>query len=313
MEHSGFSGDPAFNWRSNNPFLEDVLATLQARVDTVSLEDDDRQSTVSTFLSSPPFERARESNPPPRNFKLPEYWPHAPDLWFSRSELRFEVVGICNERDKFAHVVEALNYDSLKMVKDLLLFPPQFQPYQTLKSRLLLATQLTPIQMAEKLMKAGDLGDRRPSQLLASLLEFCPPGEENTSFFRASFLMRLPADIRGHLDGREDGDLKELAAKADRHWCNRSASFTATVAAAVSVDSDSESAGEPVAAIGSQQQAGGQKKQWKKGGKQSGGQKQKARDFSLKQLTLCWRHQRFGKFANFCDDQANCEFSKSGN
>jgi len=79
------------------------------------------------------------------------------------------------------------------------------------------------------------------------------------------------------------------------------------------VDSDSESAGEPVAAIGGQQHAGGQKKQWKKGGKQSGGQKQKARDFSSKQLTLCWRHQRFGKYAHCCDDQVNCQFSKSGN
>ena len=114
-------------------------------------------------------------------------------------------------------MVEALNFQLLKMVKDLMMAQPLYKPYQALKARLLLATQLTPIQMAKKLMKAADLGDRWPSQLLVSLLEFCPPGEENTALFRASFLMRLPANIRDHLDGLEYRDLKDMAAKADRH------------------------------------------------------------------------------------------------
>ncbi len=118
------------------------------------------------------------------------------------------------ERDKFAHVVDALSYDELRLVKDLMMAPPAVNPYSTLKDLILLAMQLTPVQMAMKLMAAPDMGDRGPSHLLAALMEFCPPGEENTAFYRAAFILRLPPDIRAHLNSLESSDLKELAAKA---------------------------------------------------------------------------------------------------
>ena len=79
--------------------------------------------------------------------------------------------------------------------------PPAVNPYSTLKDRILLAMQLTPVQMAMKLMAAPDMGNRRPSHMLVSLMEFCPPGEENTAFFGAAFILRLPPDIRAHLTG----------------------------------------------------------------------------------------------------------------
>ena len=70
-------------------------------------------------------------------------------------------------------------------------------------------------------------GNQRPSEVLASLLEYCPPGEEGTAFFRAAFTMRLPP-------GMELTDLKELAQLADRLWqCNPSQPVVAVAAAAV--------------------------------------------------------------------------------
>jgi len=186
--------------------------------------------------------------------------------------------------------------------------PPMYQPYQALKDRLLLATQLTPIQMAEKLMKESSLGDRRPSQMLASMLEYCPPGEENTAFFRASFLMRLPSDIRGHLDGREDGDLKELAAKADRHWCNRPAAVAA-VAASVPAEEEESVSSDIIAAVGGQDK---QKRQWKKNGGGGGWKQQKPKqDWSgLVKVNICKRHQQFGAKSYCCADPAGCQFEK---
>ena len=66
-------------------------------------------------------------------------------------------------------------------------------------------------------------GNQRPSEVLASLLEYCPPGEEGTAFFRDAFTMRLPPTIQAHLTGTELTDLKELAQLADRLWhCNPS-------------------------------------------------------------------------------------------
>ena len=57
--------------------------------------------------------------------------------------------------------------------------------------------------------------------MLASLLEYCLPGNEGTAFFRAAFTMRLPPTIQVHLAGTELTDLKELAQLADCLWpCN---------------------------------------------------------------------------------------------
>ena len=292
----GYNGDPdvSYVYGRNNPFVEDVLAAAP---------EDDEQSSVSSFASQSSYSSRHPvfaqtvADSKPKNVKLPEFWAHAPDLWFCRAEFRFEVAGVVQEREKFAHVVEALNYDALKLVKDLMMTPPQFQPYQALKARLLLATQLTPIQMAEKLMKAADLGDRRPSQLLASLLEFCPTGEENTSLFRAAYLMRLPATIRGHLDGMEDRDLKDLAATADRHWNNQAASQANQLYAAVEgVEQE-----EVMAAIGDN------KKPFHRGRDNS---KTDNKWSTLSTFTLCMRHQRFGKDCRKCGDPKRCQFEK---
>jgi hypothetical protein len=76
--------------------------------------------------------------------------------------------------------------------------------------------QLTPIQKAAKLMDQPDLGSRQPSQLLAELLQDCPPGEQGTAFFQAVFLKRLPANIQVHLARVDSIDLKELVQRADQ-------------------------------------------------------------------------------------------------
>ena len=86
--------------------------------------------------------------------------------------------------------------ESCALVADLVTQPPAVQPFQRLKERLLLSHQLTIVQMAEKILDMPELGDRRPSQLLAAMMEFCPEGEVNSAFFRASFLRRLPKEIR---------------------------------------------------------------------------------------------------------------------
>jgi hypothetical protein len=151
-------------------------------------------------------------------FKLPDFWPHAPGIWFARAELRFEVGGVVSERQRFAFTVDALPYEALCLVADLIESPPADQPYTVLKGRLLIAHQLTPVEKAVKLMAAPDLGDRRPSQLLADLLQLCPPGEQSTAFFRGSFLKRLPSELQVHLAGTATMDLKELAQRADQLW-----------------------------------------------------------------------------------------------
>ena len=81
--------------------------------------------------------------------------------------------------------------------------------------------------------------------MLASLLEYCPPGEEGTALFRAAFT-RLPPTIQAHLTGTGLTGLKELAQLADCLWqCNPSQPVAAVTA---ELQSDEES-GEVVAAM----------------------------------------------------------------
>ena len=114
-----------------------------------------------------------------------------------------------SERERFAHVVNALSQDTRGLVTDLITSSPADQPYSVLKERLMLAHQLTPVQQATKVLAMPPLGDRRPSQLLADLLEYCPTGVENMAFFRAAFVQRLPADLQILLDGTDDRELKQ--------------------------------------------------------------------------------------------------------
>ena len=93
--------------------------------------------------------------------------------------------------------------------------PPLFNPYTALKTRLLDAHQLTDYQRVDQLLKMGDLGARRPSELLAPMLELCPRRQETSLFFTHLFLCRLPAELRimlgedDHQDVRLHGTLNE--------------------------------------------------------------------------------------------------------
>ena len=83
--------------------------------------------------------------------------------------------------------------------------------YLRLKERLFLSHRLTAIQMVKRILDMPELGDRRPSQLLAAMMEFCPEGEVANAFFWASFLLpallaqgdKGPADRRG--EGGSEG------------------------------------------------------------------------------------------------------------
>jgi hypothetical protein len=203
--YHGYNGDPNILFSENNPFLE-LVATVG--------EGQPGKQLPEVPVAAPPPNMEHGAG----CVKLPDFWPHAPGIWFARAELRFEVSGVVAERHKFAYTVDALPYEALSLVADLVEAPPADRPYTVLKERLLIAHQLTPMEKAIKLMELPGLGDRRPSQLLADLLQACPPGEQQTAFFRGAFVKRLPAELQAHLSGCESVDLKELAQRADQLW-----------------------------------------------------------------------------------------------
>ena len=253
----------------------------------------------------------------PRNqqrCRLPDFWPSNPVLWFARAEFNFEVAGVITEREKFMHAANALSYDALTLVADLVTQPPALQPYQRLKERLLISHQLTVVQMAEKIYEMPELGNRRPSQLLAAMMEFCPAGESNTAFFRAAFLRRLPRDIRVLLVDEVRGDLKDMAVRADELFQHHRPSLVA----AVDTDFDGELAASLAAlAVRSgkpnfqkkKQESGGQSSG--RGGGSSGGGNSSGGSSGGgggKSYFICDRHWKHGAKAYRCDNPKSCQW-----
>ena len=109
-----------------------------------------------------------------RDIKLPSFWSNKPSSWFTLAESRFRTHGITGEQAKFDQLVGALSKESIRRVLDLVEVPPLHTPYAQLKARLLDAHQLTDYRKVDQLLKMGDLGARRPSELLATMLELCP-------------------------------------------------------------------------------------------------------------------------------------------
>ena len=153
-----------------------------------------------------------------RDIKLPSFWSDRPASWFALAEARFRSHNIGGEQAKFDHVVGALSKESIGRVLDLVEVPPLFNPYTALKARLLDAHQLTDYQRVDQLLKMGDLGARRPSELLAAMLELCPRGQETSLFFTHLFLCRLPAELRIMLGEDDHQDVRLLITKADKLW-----------------------------------------------------------------------------------------------
>jgi hypothetical protein len=59
----------------------------------------------------------------------------------------------------------------------------------------------------DALFQLGPLGDRKPSQLLASMLSVCPSGMELQPVFQYLFLQRLPQTLRTLLGEQECGGI----------------------------------------------------------------------------------------------------------
>jgi hypothetical protein len=259
----GYNGDPYSEFNANNPFLAMLAA----------VEGEQGPQNPAPVIVSQQQQQSVEAR-----VKLPDFWPDAPGIWFVRTELRFETRNVASERQRFAYTVDALPHETLCHVVDLVEAPPADQHYTILKERLLLAHQLT--IKAIKLMEQPALGNRRPSQLLADLLQACPPGEQQTAF-----ISRLPAELQAHLTGIDKANLKELAQRADQLWTtHRRPSPLAAVSAAEEQQLELSDA---VAAV---QKAANSKQGFRK----------------KKLITYCFLHHKYGKDARQCDNPESC-------
>jgi hypothetical protein len=236
--------------------------------------------------------------------KLPPFWPHSPALWFSQAESMFMIRGLSDQHQRYYHVVSVLPHESLRLVADIVEAKPEEEQYNVLKQRLLASHQLTGFQRAEKLFQMPTLGARKPSDLMAAMLEICPRGEEKTELFACLFLQRLPREIRVLLSEVDHKDPKALAAQADRHW----GLHESPAAAVMPVLAESAGMEDGINAVrqerGGRGGRGGRGRRGRGGGGGAGGARQPVEsDASMAARLasgLCLKHWRYGDQAHSC-------------
>lgn len=148
--------------------------------------------------------------------KPPPFWKTNPTLWFIRLEAQFSLAKITCETTKFNYVVAALDADVLTSVSDLLVSPPTDTPYEQLKNRLIESHSESESSRIRTLLQGLELGDQRPSQLLARMraLAGTAVGEP---LLKSLWLGRLPSNTQSILAALNDDLNKSSAVAAKIH------------------------------------------------------------------------------------------------
>lgn len=146
--------------------------------------------------------------------RLPSFWKDEPDVWFAQCEAVFENSGILLERTKFNYVIAALDNETLKVVRDLVIEPPALTPYTTFRHEVINRIGATQEKKLQLLLGDLHLGDRSPTQLLRQMTALSN-GSLAEPALKSLWLQRLPPNAQAILKASSE-PLNQLATLADR-------------------------------------------------------------------------------------------------
>ncbi|XP_055522973.1 uncharacterized protein LOC129717155 [Wyeomyia smithii] len=103
--------------------------------------------------------------------KLPEFLKSDPHMWFAQAEAQFYLAQITKDETKFWHIIAKIDQSVICHVSDLVANPPARDKYNAIKERLIARFALSSQARLEQLLGSCDLGDLRPTHLLARMQE----------------------------------------------------------------------------------------------------------------------------------------------
>ena len=148
------------------------------------------------------------------NMKMPPFWSERPELWFAQIEAQFGLHRIASDQVKFNMVVAQLEGTTLQYIADTVVNPPLIDKYITIKTKLIECFAESQQSKLQKLLSEVQLGDQKPSQLLARQ-RMLADQKVSDEFLKTLWLRQLPITIQSVL-AVGSGTLEEMAKLADK-------------------------------------------------------------------------------------------------
>ncbi|XP_061714543.1 uncharacterized protein LOC133523052 [Cydia pomonella] len=145
--------------------------------------------------------------------RIPDFWVDQPRVWFIRTEAVLTPQKISDDA-KFDMVVSKLPKEVILRLTDFLTNPPSTNKYQELKAKLLKMLEDSKNRQVEKVLGEMDLGEQKPSQLLAKMRNLAKDSFPDATL-RIMWQNHLPTAVRAVLVASRETDLDTLASIAD--------------------------------------------------------------------------------------------------
>ncbi len=156
-------------------------------------------------------------NPVFSQFNPPHFEPSNPNVWFRQLEVMFTTRHITSELTRYSYLVQALPFNIVAIVEDLLDPIPAEKPYTILKAEILKRTAKSPDSQLRELFHAVELGDDKPSALLRRMRSLLVGRQMDDDIIRRLWLDKLPYSIQHVLAICDSSSpLEKLAENADR-------------------------------------------------------------------------------------------------
>lgn len=247
--------------------------------------------------------------------KLPDFWKSDPNMWFAQAEAQFNLAGITLDETKFWHIIAKIDQSVICHVSDLVSVPPATDKYKAVKERLISRFALSPQARLEQLLSSCDLGDFRPTHLLARMSEIATGLKVDDNLMKMLFLQRMPANIRAVL-AISDGSLAKLAEMADKMMDSTSGNVSTVTASArdqVNIVDTTPSTSKQSAELASLKEEievlTAEISRLK-----TGPMRRRSRSISRSRTSrdlICWYHRKYGGKAEHCREP--CAYNRTKN
>lgn len=175
-------------------------------------------------------------------------------------------------------------------MSDLVQNPPKEEKYKKVKERLISRFEVSAQAKLEQLLNACDLGDMRPTHLLARMQELGSGLNINESVLRVLFVQRMPERVKPILSICEGNSLDQLAQMADKmvEISSPSVASTSTVSG-FGLDDLKEQIAALTAEVRRLKTSGARSRS-----------SSRVRQGAAPAETICWYHRKYGRNAHQC-------------